>query len=354
MTLILSNNDVEAVLTMEICLEALEDAYRDQAAGRAINQIRYDTEMPMPEMRETRGRHEFKTMVGILPTAGVSAIRLSASIQHEPVIQGIKRRDKIPAAGGRWVGLVQLYDFYTGEPLAFFPDGYLQRTRVAGTSGLAAKYMARKDSSVLALLGSGWQARGHAEAMSRVRRLQRIKVYSPNRDHRVAFAQEMTPKLDVEIEPVSSVGEALEGANIVVCATNSIDPVVKAEWLREGMHVTDVKKGEIDAQTRRRMDVIVVHQHRAYETWVAGEGPFGIRETPLAMEEEYKKYSLLEDVIVGKAKGRHSEKDITYFWNNAGLGIQFAAVGARVYQEAKERNLGRHIPTEWLTQEYHT
>jgi len=233
MTLILNNDEVQRVLTMDACLEVLEDAYREQAAGRAMNQLRYDTEMPLPEMRND-GRYEFKTMVGVLPKYGVSALRMSSSVVHHPVIAGQKRVEKLPMApGGRWVGLVQLYSTVNGEPLAFMPDGYLQRCRVAASSAIAAKYLAREDASVLGILGAGWQARGQVEAMARVRRLQKVKIYSPTVENRERFAEEMAPIIGVEIEPVERPEDVVKNADIVACATNAREMVLPARWVEK-------------------------------------------------------------------------------------------------------------------------
>jgi alanine dehydrogenase len=69
---------------------------------------------------------------------------------------------------------------------------------------------------------------------------------------------------------------------------------------------------------------------------------------------DFHRYPLLEEVVAGKALGRQTPEEITYFWNNAGLGLQFAAVGYVIFKGAKERGLGREIPTDWLTQEFHT
>jgi len=354
MTLILNNEEVKRVLTMDACLEILEDAYREQAAGRAMNQLRYDTEMPLPEMRND-GRYEFKTMVGILPKYGISALRMSSSIVHHPVIAGQKRVEKLPAApGGRWVGLVQIYSTINGEPLAFMPDGYLQGCRVAASSAIAAKYLARDDASVLGIFGSGWQARGQVEAMARVRRLKKVKVYSPTAENREKFAAEMAPVVEVEIEPVERPEEVIKGADIIACATNAREPVLHARWVEEGMHVTDVKSIEIDRAILERADRIVIHQRLAYETRIGGAGQYGELEASSWRSEDFEGYPLLEEMVAGKVTGREQRDEITYFWNNAGLGLQFAAVGYVIHKRAKEQGIGREIPTEWLTQEFHT
>ncbi len=354
MTLILNNDEVRRLLTMDACLEILEDAYREQAAGRAMNQLRYDTEMLIPEV-PNEGRYEFKTMVGILPKYGIAALRMSSSVVHHPLVSGQKRVEKLPAAPGRrWVGLVQLYSTVNGEPLAIIPDGYLQRCRVAASSGIAAKYLARTDASVMGLFGSGWQARGQADAMARVRRLRRVKVYSPNPENRKKFALDMEPVIGVEIEPVERPEEAAKEADIIACATNARETVLHARWVERGMHVTDVKRIEIDPAILERADRVVIHQRLAYETRIGGSGQYGTLEASSWRDEEFERYPLLEEVVSGKAPGRQRQDEITYFWNNAGLGLQFAAVGYVIYKRAKEEGIGREIPTDWLTQEFHT
>jgi len=354
MTLILTNDEVRRLLTMEACLEILEDAYREQAEGRAMNQLRHDTAMPVPEM-PNEGRYEFKTMVGVLPKYGVSALRMSSSIVHHPVTNGQKRVEKLPVApGGRWVGMVQLYSTLTGEPLAIMPDGYLQRTRVAASSGIAAKYLARQDASVLGLYGAGWQARAQVEALARVRRIQKVKVYSPTKSNRVAFAEEMEPVIGVPIEPVDKPESVTKGADIVACATNAREIVLPAKWIEKGMHITDVKRIEIERAALERVDRVVIHQRLAYETRIGGRGQYGVLEESEWRDADFERYPLLEDVIVGKAPGRRQQEEITYFWNNAGLGLQFAAAGYVIFKRAKEEGMGREIPTDWLTQEFHT
>ena len=219
------------------------------------------------------GRYEFKTMVGILPKYGISALRMSSSVVHHPVIAGQKRVEKLPVApGGRWVGLVQLYSTVTGEPLAIMPDGYLQRCRVAASSGIAAKYLAREDASVLGLYSSGWQARGQLEALSRVRRLKRANVYSPTAENRKKFSTEMEPVVGVPIKPVDKPEDVLTDADIVACATNARETVLRANRIEKGMHVTDVKRIEIEPAILQRADRVVIHQRLADETRIGGEG----------------------------------------------------------------------------------
>ena len=177
---------------MPDCIAILEDAYRALHAGTAITRKRSDCLTPTERKNAVYG---FKTMDGVIPDQGVSAVRLNSDIVTWPVIEGSIRRVKVPAAPNkRWVGLILLFSTNTGEPLSIMPDGVIQRTRVGATNGLGIKYMARQNSETVGILGSGWQAETQLFAACSVRNIKFIKVFSPNESHRVSFAQEMTDK----------------------------------------------------------------------------------------------------------------------------------------------------------------
>ena len=153
--LILSNEEIEKILPVTSCLQVLEEAYRDLGNGAAATVPRYDVFSPIGD----KEFYEYKTMSGVLPNRRIAALRLNSSVVKWYEKAGGLRKDKLPVAGGdRYVGLVMLFSTETGEPLAIFPDGYVQKLRVAGASAIAARYLARKDSEVMALLGAGWQA----------------------------------------------------------------------------------------------------------------------------------------------------------------------------------------------------
>ncbi|MEK7860839.1 MAG: ornithine cyclodeaminase family protein, partial [Chloroflexota bacterium] len=135
--LLLSNDEIDRLLTMAECVDVLEEAYRELAAGRATDRRRSDS---FVQTSRPGALYSLKSMDGIAPAFGVGAVRINSDIVTWPTREGNLRREKVPAApGGRWVGLVLLFSIETGEPLAIFPDGYLQRLRVGATNGLAAK-----------------------------------------------------------------------------------------------------------------------------------------------------------------------------------------------------------------------
>ena len=352
MTLLLSNEDVEAALSMPDCLEAMEIAYRDLGLGRGANGIRSEVLTPTPR---DDALYSLLTMSGVIPRFGIGAVRINSDILTWPVSALGPRRVKVPSApNGRYAGLVLLFSTHSGEPLAILPDGVVQRMRVGATSGLAAKYLARPDAREVALIGAGWQAGGQAMAICAVRSIKRIRCYSPNRERREVFAREMQAKLGIEIVASATAKEAVSGADIVLCATNSMEPVLAPEWLEPGMHVSSLSRLELDPGVIAAAGPVFVHVRDANSRIVRTAG------ADLARDTEEQKAALsgrigqtarpeLSDLLLDRVPGRRSNRDITLFLNYSGLGYQFAATGYVIYTKARERGLGRELDTDLFT-----
>ena len=356
--LILSNEDVERILPVSACLQVLEEAYRDLGNGMAATVPRYDVFSPHGD----DSFYEYKTMSGVFPKRKIAALRLNSSVVKWYEKAGGMRKDKLPvAAGDRFVGLVMLFSTETGEPLAIFPDGYVQKLRVASATAIAARYLARRDSKVMALLGSGWQASAHLIALCMVRDIQKVKVYSPTLETRRRFVKEMGEKASADVQEAGSVEEAIEGADIITCATNSISPLFPGQLLQPGVHVSCVKPCELDATTYRRADPLVIHWHEAKPFHIVlGVDPKSIPDVSDGWRHPITKevapiwnFPVLPQLVNGQHPGRLDEKSITCFCNNVGLGLQFAAVGSEVLQRAREAEVGREIPTDWFLESVH-
>jgi alanine dehydrogenase len=236
MTLILSNDDVAKCLSMPECIEVMEDAYVELREGRGVNRVRSDCLVPSGN---GDALYSLKSMDGVIPKLGIGAVRIDSDIVTWPQHGNARRRVKVPAApGGRYVGLVLLFSSRTGELLAIMPDGVIQRMRVGAANGLGVKYLARKDARSLAVLGSGWQAGAQLMAACAVRSVESIRCFSPDAEHRAQFARAMSHELGVEVVPVAQPEEAIAGADIVMCASNSIDNIFFERWIEPGMRCT--------------------------------------------------------------------------------------------------------------------
>jgi len=335
------------------------ECVEDESPG-ALDDAR-DDDLPVRLAATTRADalYSLKSMDGIAPSLGVGAVRINSDIVTWPERAGNVRREKVPAApGGRWVGLVLLFSSETGEPLAILPDGYLQRLRVGATNGLGARYLAREDARTVGLLGSGWQASGQLMAIAAVRLITKVRCYSTSAAGREAFAARMSHELGVEVESVESADAAVRGADVVLCATNSIEHVLFQRQVEPGMHLSSIKRPEIAVAAIRAADRVVVHTHEERPQHFIAAG-LRLPETAegkgwsLGSDADFRSFPQLQDLIAGTAPGRGSASEVTCFLNNIGMGFQFAAAGAAVYREAKARGVGRELPTEWFTEDVH-
>jgi ornithine cyclodeaminase/alanine dehydrogenase-like protein (mu-crystallin family) len=361
MTLVLNDGDVSRLVTMRECVEVIEEAYRDLGLGRAVNAPRRDSFLPSSR---PEAYYSFKTIEGGLDRLGVMAQRINSDLITYPVRYGVARRVKVPnAPGGRYVGLVFLYSTETLELLAIITDGHLQRLRVAATTAVGARHLARADARTLALFGSGWQAEAAAWALAAVRPLERIRVYSPTPERRAALARRLETDLALRAEPASSPDEALRGADIVVTATNAQQPVVPGSRVEPGMHLTCITTMEFDEEAWRRADAIVTSAAPgSYENYRSGapglEHVLSDRDRRDGSEahrfEMFRgKIHLLSDLLVGRAPGRTGRDQITLMDKSWGLGIEFASVGKLVYDRAIAAGAGQRIPDDWFTQTSH-
>lgn len=357
--LILSNEDIEKILPVGACLDVLEEAYRDLGNGMAATVPRYDVFSPTKSANEF---YEYKTMSGVLPGRGIAALRLNSSVVKWYEKAGGIRKDKLPVAGGdRYVGLVMLFSTETGEPLAIFPDGYVQKLRVAGASAIAARYLARKNSTTMALLGSGWQASAHLVTMAMIRDLKQVRVFSPTPESRRKFVDEWRGKVKAELIESISAAEAIKDADMVICTTNSISALFPGEILEPGMHVSCVKPCELDALTYKRSDPLIIHWREAKPFQITiGVDPQSIPDVaegwrhPITREDSaIWDLPMISQLVNGQHPGRTQEDAISCFCNNVGLGLQFAAVGSEVLARAREARVGREIPTDWFLQDVH-
>jgi alanine dehydrogenase len=277
MTLILSTEEIEQLFTLEECFKVLEPALRDLGNGNAVNMPRQDLLVPGPL---DGSYHGLKTSCASLPRSGVTTMRLTSDVLTWPVIGGRQRRVKVPlATGGKYVGLVLVFSTSTGELLAIFPDGFIQAIRVGVINALSAKYMARPDSSVLGVYGSGWQARPAVLAMCKVLPVREVRIYSPTQSNRENFAGEMQRIISADIVAVSSPEEAAKRADVVALATNALDPFFPASWIRAGMHITTVRPSEMMLEALLCCDLIAVSTREAAQLFHftrAGERHSGI------------------------------------------------------------------------------
>ena len=358
----LTNEHIQQVLDMPTCIKAMEEAYRELNEQRAGYRPRIDFYMP-----QEPHYYRWGTMEGGSRKLGVFAIRMKSDMLVWEKQGDLETEDKYCIRPGTYCGLIFLLNVRNAEPLALMNDGYLQHMRVGACAGLGTKYLARKNSKVLAMIGSGGMARTYAEAIKLVRSIEAMRVFSPTKANREAYAAEMTEKLDIEVVAVDSPDKALKGADVVALTTDSLVPVIKAEWLEPGMHVNNVRNNEAGSDVLKRADVIgrlgdstMLLDHPPPDTIGGSDGMFAYfagsdeekKKVPRAplREIDDPRIGTIPDLMAGRWKGRTDDKQITFLNNSGTQGLQFAAVGGTVYQLAKAKGLGHPLPLEWFVQ----
>ncbi|WP_246988521.1 ornithine cyclodeaminase family protein [Halorientalis marina] len=235
-----------------------------------------------------------------------------------------------------------LYDSESGRPVALLDGASMNpfKTGAAGAVGVDA--LARDDANTLALIGSGAQARGQLRATATVRDLDRVDVFSPTKESRNAFAGEMNEELDATVGAVASSAAAIEGADVVITATNATEPVFDGDLLEDGTHVTamgqyDRDKREVDAETVSKAKYVPDLRGRT-ET---DAGAFIQAREEGAIGADHV-HAELGEVVAGVESGRESPDDITLF-DSGGTAIETVAAAAMLYERAKEQGLGEEI-----------
>ena len=354
---LLSNEDVEQLLTMPECIEVLEEMYLDYANGHALLVPRIDNLSPSTEPGAYYG---FKQMGGAWPRRRVQALRINSDIITHPTIAGKLRRVKEPKADGRWVGLVFMFSSETGALLGIFPDGAMQRLRVGAANGIALKYLARADSRTLAIIGSGWQAGGQLMAALAARPFRQVRVFSPRSESRATFVADAQARHPgIEICNIESAEECVDGADVIMAATSSMLRVLEPAWLKPGVHVSCIKSQEVDQALLDGCNRVVVHvtaQPKQYDNVMPGTPNVTSEHTRgwwNAPGNRFAEYPDLGQLVAGNSPGRKSPGDITCFVNNVGIGLQFAAAGALVLDKACAAGLGHVLPDDWFSETVH-
>ncbi len=359
MTLVLSNDDAARVLTMADVVERLESLYGDLGAGSAVYRGRTDLFAPTTAHvgDPAPAAHQFKTLDGAIPGLGVASIRVTSDIVAFPVVNGARRRIKIPAAANKtYVGLVFLFSSATGELIGVLQDGMLQKFAVGAINAIGAKHMARRDARTVGLIGAGNQAGPQLAALKEVRAIERVRVYSPDAAQAQTFCARMGAELGLAMAPVASPQEAVRGVDIAITATNSREPFFPAEWLEPGMHLSCMQRDEPMDDCFARADAVVFHTRMKEHEFVSTDFAemerrfdFTMRDHP-PRELDWNDFPDLGELVTGKARGRQDEGDITLFLNSTGVGAQFTAVAHLIFQKAKAAGLGTEIPSELFTE----
>ena len=319
MTLCLSEADIHAVLPMADLIRAMETALAAFSSGQVVQPVR-----PVVEMGEAA---LFAAMPGFVRDPPVLGAKLVA-------VMGANQARGLPTHRASIV----LLDPETGALIALMDGRLITEMRTAAVSAVSAKYMARADAGVLAILGSGVQARSHLAALMLWRPFTEVRVWSPTPDHVRQFAAESA----VPVRVCRSAAEAVRGADVVVLATASSAPVVEDGWVAPGAHVVSVgacrpNQREMDPALVARARVVVDSRASAFAE--SGDIVLGLGEGRFARSHVVAE---LGEVISGSVPGRTSEAEITVF-KSLGLAVEDLAAARLAFERARQQDKGVEI-----------
>jgi ornithine cyclodeaminase/alanine dehydrogenase-like protein (mu-crystallin family) len=321
MTLVLNPQDVEQLSEMRTLIDAIEKGLREEALGHAAVPPRLN-----------------------LPTQD-GFFRVMPAVMNDSGLMGYKVFHGSLRAGVRY--LIAIYDQQEGGRLLALMDAhYLTAARTGATTGIATKLLANPGAKTVAVIGSGLEARTNLQAVCAVCPVEQVTVFSPNRERRERFVQQMGAELGVEASAVESPDRCVQGAEIVIVATNTSgrpDPIAyRGAWMQPGVLIdaigsTSTFLREIDPETFARAERIIVDSKVQIEE-ESGDAKAALSEGKYDREKVVE----LKDVLVGKAEGRTNARQIVLF-KSVGTAVQDVMAGFVVYEEAVRQGRGQDI-----------
>jgi ornithine cyclodeaminase/alanine dehydrogenase-like protein (mu-crystallin family) len=320
--LILDHQEVTRLLGMGDCINVMQDALAQLSRGQMFQPLR----------------------TAAVPKGAQGLLGMMPCYKHgEHPLFGLKAVCIFPGNSAKGLdihqGGVLLFSGETGQLLSLMDASAITSIRTAAVSAVATKLLARKDASDLAIIGAGVQARAHLVAMSLARKLRRARIASLHPSTARAFVEEMRALVAFPIEAVASVEEAVAGADLIVTATTSREPVLKREWISPGAHLNVVgssvrRDREVDSVTMAAARLFVDRRESTLNE--AGEYLFAVQEGAIGPEHILAE---IGELLTAEREGRTSPSDITLF-KSLGLAIEDLASAEYLYGKARETGAG--------------
>lgn len=322
--LLLTREDLEKVLAMREVIEAVEKAFLELYHEKA--------KVPLRTILEVEKHNGFLLyMPSYLESSKALAVKVVSLYPENP-------KKGIPSV----LASILLNDPETGKPLAFMEGTYITAMRTGAASGVATKYLARKDAKTVGIIGAGVQARTQLWAVYEVRNIEKAYVYDINKEKSQNFADEMSKKFGVEIDVVESPKEVAENSDILIIATTARKPVLRGEWVKEGTHINSIgwvgkDARELDSETVKKSKLVVDSREGVLNE--SGDIIIPIKE---GIIDETHIYAELSELVAGAKKGRDNDREITLF-KSVGLAIEDAITAKLAYEKALKLGIGTHV-----------
>lgn len=322
--LVLSEREVRSLLDVEELMPVLEQAHIQFSTGKAVMPVRQV--VPLPQIK---GR--ITTMPAYLSESNALGMKVVTYFTENP-------KRGLPSI----LATVSLHSPETGKLVALMDGSYITAIRTACISAVATRALANPETPVLGILGAGVQARAHIRALSRVRRISAIRIHSPSGKSAGKLKEELEPECGVEITPVDSAEKAVRGADLLVTATTAKEPILRADWLKPGVHLNAVGSHrpdlrEIDGPTLAR-SIVVVDSRDAIMA-ECGDILLALKEGAITQGHIRGE---IGEVLAGTKPGRADASEVTLY-KSVGIAVQDVATACLVYQKALAQNVGAAV-----------
>ena len=314
--LFINKEKIASLLPMNECIKVMEKMFRSLASRECVQPLR--SLMWLPEKKGLLGM-----MPGHASNLGVMGIKV-ISVFHGNRDAGLPSHQ----------GVVILFDAQHGLPLMIFDAAEITAIRTAAASAVATKLLARKDSKILAIIGSGEQAKRHIEAILLVRKIKQINIWNRSEKNAEQLAKKTFEQYKIPVAVKKNVEEAVKNADIICTVTSSREPVVMGDWITEGAHINAVGSSIAAA---RELDTAAVVKSKlftdCYESLFNEAGDFLIPKKEGAVNDDHVKAEIGE-VLLGKKKGRKNDEEITLF-KSLGIAAEDIFSAEYIYQKIK-------------------
>ena len=321
---LLTEQHVHSLLPMSDLIAAMESALAKFSAGEVLQPVR--TVLTVGPA---------KSYYGLMPAYIPTPASMGAKIV---TVFGENHQKGLPSH----LATILLFDPDTGSLIAMMDGRYITEARTAAVSAVSARFLARANASTLALIGSGVQARSHLEALTQVREIKDVRVWSPRPQSRQQFIDDMSPRVPIPIRDCATAQAAVAGADLIVIATSSKTPVIESAWVGDGAHVMCVGACRPD---QREMAPALVKRGRLY---VDSRAAAVVESGDVVMNIADKLFDVshlrgeIGELVLGRAEGRAGDADVTIF-KSLGMAVEDVVAADLVFRRASETGAGTEL-----------
>ncbi|WMW22569.1 alanine dehydrogenase [Methanolobus mangrovi] len=318
----LEQSDVKTVLNMPLTLSAVENGFREHGLKKV--------QMP-PKSYLYFNEHngDLRTMPSFMEEQDIAGVKI---VNVHPD----NREKGLPTV----MAVIVLNSTETGAPLAIMDGTHITDMRTGAAGGVAAKYLARPDSHIVGMVGTGGQARTQLLALSEVMDIEEVKVTCRNIAHCASFEKDMKPFINCDFTPKDGIKDVCD-CDVLVTTTPVREPVVMSEWVHEGTHINAIGA---DAMGKQELDSVLLKRSKIIVDDIVQASHSGEINVPLSkgVISQSDICAELGEVVAGIKQGRQSDEDITIF-DSTGLAVQDLVTANIVYTKAVGMGIGKKI-----------